>query len=388
MVGGDVPLLIYLLGISMLIKETIFHTLTSMYLLVLRARNRTDDKSFTGTLQSLGKEIYETLGSKHQHVVEKADGVVRGAEGLIERGKERWHIGREKIVRGVTGGAGIGGSSVFRSKTEGLGSSAQHHQTTTTTTTTTVTEEVRKDLNGNGNATVNIGTTSPTKRLHERTNSADIIKRKLQLRDAGRDRIHEGTIHDGTNKLGRNVHHHTTTTHTEKIVTQPVPPGAAAPATHEKVTVVPAIPTRDRVANWLEHTEKEGLGVGVTPTPTTRSLPSPPPPPPHHPPVPMIPHLHSSSPHLKTPVNTPFTPHGKGSLMENIRGNGSANGIGLGMGNGLVNGAAAKAVGATPGMKTGTFDVSKSRNIMREVSPLRKEAVDWEEEDREWLRRR
>ncbi|KAF8455346.1 mitochondrial carrier domain-containing protein [Terfezia claveryi] len=364
-------------GISMLIKETIFHTLTSMYLLVLRARNRTDDKSFTGTIAAIGHELHEILNSKHQHLVDRADGV-------IERGKERWHIGREKIVRGVTGGA-AGGATV------GFGHSnlpdGGEGEVITKTTTTTVTEEIRqpgtkgiRDLNGNGNATVNIVPGQSQSRL-DRSNSttgSDLIKRKIQLRDAGRERIHEGIIHDGTQKLGHNrsSSHNTidrTATTTFTTTNVPTPPVISGVATADKM-VVPSIPTHTRVANWLEHNEKEGLeglGLGaanqppVPPTPPLVSVK-------HPSPVPL---------HLRTPVNTPFSPHGKGSLVENV--NGSS-----GPGSGKLNG----------GVRTGTFDVSKSRNIMREVvsegngvrmeKELVRDQVDWEEDDREWMRRR
>jgi len=363
----------------MLIKETIFHTFTSMYLLVLRARNRTDDKSFTGTIAAIGHELHEILNSKHQHLVDRADGV-------IERGKERWHIGREKIVRGVTGGA-AGGTTV------GFGHSnlpgGGEGEVITKTTTTTVTEEIRhpgakgiRDLNGNGNATVNIvpGQSQSQTRL-ERSNStgADLIKRKIQLRDAGRERIHEGTIHDGTQKLGHNrsASHNTidrTATTTVTTTNIPTPPVISGVATADKIAV-PSIPTHTRVANWLEHNEKEGLvGLGL-------NVANPPPPVPPTPPAVSVKHPSPVPLHLRTPVNTPFSPHGKGSLVETV--NASS-----GPGSGKLNG----------GVRTGTFDVSKSRNIMREVVSdgsgmrMEKEVVrdhaDWEEDDREWMRRR
>ncbi|KAF8423590.1 mitochondrial carrier domain-containing protein [Tirmania nivea] len=365
-------------GISMLIKETIFHTFTSMYLLVLRARNRTDDKSFTGTIAAIGHELHEILNSKHQHLVDCADGV-------IERGKEQWHIGREKIVRGITGGAS-GATVGFRHNNLPGGSEGD---IITKTTTTTITEEIRhpgakgmRDLNDNGNATVNVapGQFQSQSQL-ERSNptaGADLIKRKIQLRDAGRERIHEGTIHDGTQKLGHNrsASHNTidrinnTTITTSNIAAPPVISGVAAA---DKIAV-PSIPTHTRVANWLEHNEKEGLeGLGLGAAN--------PPPVPSTPPLVSVKHPSPVPLHLRTPVNTPFSPHGKGSLVENVN-------MSSGPGSGKLNG----------GMRTGTFDVSKSRNIMREVvsegngvrmeKEVVRDHVDWEEDDKEWMRRR
>lgn len=388
----------------MLIKETIFHTLTSMYLLVLRARNRTDDKTFTGTLVAIGHEIHESLNSKHQHLVDRADGVKRDAEDLLERGKERWHLGREKIVRGVTGGAGgaVGGG-VYRNNVvpeEGVISK---------TTTTTVMEEIRqpllngnRDLNGNANSTVNIDVTrgiTPPHPRHERSNStgADLIKRKLQLRDAGRDRIHEGTIHDGTHKLGGGggggggVHNRNHSTIDRTIITNTTTVTAPAPlapiisgvAAADK-SAIPSIPARDRVATWLEHTEKENLGLGLGPGPGAGAAPIPPPATPmHEPPLVSVKHP-AGMPALlqRAPANTPFTPHVKAGFLE---GQALHHGHGHGQGNG-------------GGVRTGTFDVSKSRNIMREVvnesngTRIEKEVVsdrvDWEEDDRDWMRRR
>ncbi|KAF8473979.1 mitochondrial carrier domain-containing protein [Kalaharituber pfeilii] len=338
-------------GISMLIKETIFHTLTSMYLLVLRARNRSEDRSIAGTMSSLGQEIYERIATKQRHAADKADNVVRGAEGLIERGKERWNIGKEKIIRGITGSAGGTVGGVLRShNTEG------EEITRTTTTTTTVTEKIMKqDLNGNGNATVNVDVTSP--RRMERSNSVEMIKRKLQMRDAGRERVHEGTIHDGTLKFGRN-HPNSPGLEGAGVIAATT---AAAPVisgiTDSEKIQVPSINTRERVACWLEKTEKEGLGMGAIPTP----LPPPPPPPV----IPIVPSY--SSPPGAMHLNTPFTPHGKGNGLESSR---------------IANG----------GLRTSTFDVTKSRNIMDGGSFKRSEArehhVNWEGDGLNWKMRR
>jgi len=364
----------------MLIKETIFHTLTSMYLLVLRARNRTGDKSFTGTIAAIGHELHESLNSKHQHLVDRADGV-------IERGKERWHLGREKIVSGVTGGAAGGGTVGFsHSNLPGGGT-----EEVITKTTTTVTEETRhpgvkgmRDLNGNGNATVNIAPGQQFQTRLERSHStgADLIKRKIQLRDAGRERIHGGTIHDGTQKLGHNrsmshnaIDRTITTTTTTTTTNIPAPaPVISGVATADKMAV-PSIPTHTRVANWLEHNEKEGLeglGLGATPAPLPPQTPQ------QQPPLVSVKHPSPVPLHLRTPVNTPFSPHGKGSLVEDIS---ASSRPGSGKLNGVV--------------RTGTFDVSKSRNIMvSEGSGPRMEKenvrdhVDWEEDDREWMMRR
>lgn len=361
----------------MLIKETIFHTLTSMYLLVLRARNRTEDKSFTGTLMAISQELHEYFNTKQQTIVDKVDGVKQNAEDLIENGKERWHIGREKIVRGVTGGAG---EAVYRNN-------IPEEEIITKTTTTTVTEEIRQPVNGDKRGLDGNGGVNNTERI-ERTNNtgADMIKRKLHLRDSGRERIHEGTIHDGTHKLNhnRNVSNNIidrTVTTTTTTINAPVISGVA---TADKMAV-PSMPTHDRVANWLEHTEKEGIGMGAVPTPqaSTSLLQQ------HQPPLVSLKHPSAApqagSLHLK-PANTPFSQIGKGSLTENMNGSGIGKGLG-GIGNGSGN-----------GIKTGTFDVSKSRNIMREVisegsgTRLEKEVVrdhvDWEEDDREWMRRR
>ena len=353
----------------MLIKETIFHTLTSMYLLVLRARNRTDDKSFAGTLVAIGQEIHETLYSKHQHFV---DGMKRDAEDLIERGKERWHLGREKIIRGVTGGAGGTAGGVYHN-------GSPEEEVITKTTTTTVTEEIRKpvkrSLLDNANSTVNVsvGHNSPPRRL-ERSNgtSAEMMKRKMQLRDTRRDHIHEGAIHDGTHGFGHNHNHNSTLVNVNTaaatmgdisgLVTSHV-------STADKLTV-PSINSRERVATWLQNTQKEGT-VPTLPLPPA-NLPPPPPPPPVSAlrlPTPPGP----GSFHLRTPANTPFSQQGPGSLVESMN---------------------EKALNGN-GLRTGTFDVTKSRNIMREViterngTPLKKrEHIDWEEDDLDWMRRR
>lgn len=354
----------------MLIKETIFHTLTSMYLLVLRARNRTDDKSFTGTLVAIGQEIHETLYSKHQHFV---DGMKRDAGDLIERGKERWHLGREKIIRGVTGGAGGTVGGVYHN-------GGPEEEVITKTTTTTVTEEIRKpikhNLLDNTNSTINVSVShnSPPRRL-ERSNgtSAEMMKRKMQLRDAGRDQVHGGVINDTNQGVGHNHNRNSTLVNVNTAaatmgdISGLVTPNAP---TADKLTVS-SINSRERVATWLQNTQKEDT-MPTLPLPPTLP-PSPPPPPPPVSALRLPTPPGPGSFHLRTPANTPFSQQGPGSLVES-------------MNEKVLNG---------NGVRTGTFDVTKSRNIMREViterngTPLKKrEHIDWEEDDLDWMRRR
>lgn len=343
-----------------------------MYLLVLRARNRTDDKSFTGTLVAIGQEIHETLYSKHQHFV---DGMKRDAEGLIERGKERWHLGREKIMRGMTGGTGGTVGGVYHNGSPG-------EEVITKTTTTTVTEEIRKPIkrslldNTNSTINVSVGHNSPPRRLEHNSTSTEMMKREMQLRDTGRDHIHEGAIHNSHQGFGHNHNH----SHNHSSTLVNVNTAAASmgdisglvtsyASTADKLTI-PSINNRERVATWLQNTQKEDTMPTLPLPPST--LPPPPPPPPVSAlrlPTPPGP----GSFHLRTPANTPFSQRGPGSLVENMN---------------------EKALNGN-GVRTGTFDVTKSRNIMREViterngTPLKKrEHIDWEEDDLDWMRRR